>query len=168
MRQKFFFIIVILFVWDTSDAQTQKPYANRVRVGAPSQQGWITDFERIIDSNSRIVLTEMARDYQITTSNQICILVEPRPKDNFVTYARDVGDQWGLWKEGKENEVLIVFSKQERNVWIALSFSQKKKITDSVCNTIIHEKIYPKFREEKFAEGLISGMKEIIAILEKQ
>jgi uncharacterized protein len=134
----------------------------------PDQRGWVNDFEQVLDSNTTKALIDLAMLHQENTSDQICIVTIAQSWEPLSDYAKDIANAWGIGVKGKNNGIVIVFSKAKREVHISTGIGLEQKLTDAMCKKVIDESMIPKFRNGDYNLGLIDGVKELIALLEKK
>jgi len=167
-RVTLYFIISFLLLFISSEQTfAHLDTLKKKSFSFPNQQGWVNDFEYDLDSVSKNILIDMAKQHQLKTSNQICIITIANPDEDFAEFTIGLANFWGIGEKVKNNGVLIALSKKQRKVHIATGFGVENILTDALCKKVIDDKMTPKFRSGDYAGGLIDGMKELIALLEK-
>jgi uncharacterized protein len=80
-------------------------------------------------------------------------------------YALNVFNQNKLGQAGKDNGILILFSKLDREVRIEVGYGLESYITDAVASRIIRNTMIPKFKVEDYFSGLDLATDQIIKFL---
>src|SRR5690606_32397824 len=128
--------------------------AQQIDVIPPSGQ-WVTDRAGLLTPAEVQALTEKLRAYSDTTSTQIVIVTLPdlggMPVDE---YAFALGQRWGVGQAGKDNGVVILVSRDDRQAFIATGYGLEGAITDAHAGRIYRNILVPYFREGQFYAGL--------------
>ena len=100
------------------------------------------------------------------TTNQLVILtINDLGNETIEQYANGAFNQNRLGQEGKDNGILILFSKNDREVRIEVGYGLEPYITDAVASRIIRNTMIPKFKEEDYFGGLDMATDQIIEFL---
>lgn len=136
----------------------------------PKSKGYVSDFENILDRTTIQTLTDAVTAHEIKTSDEIAVITISSydPYTNLADYAKDISNAWGVGKHEKNNGVTIVLCRDKREVRIATGMGLEQKLTDTMCQHVIDDKMVPEFRNGNFDQGLIDGLNEIINLLETQ
>ena len=73
--------------------------------------------------------------------------------------------KYGLGQKEKDNGILILFSKNDREVRIEVGYGLEPYITDAVASGIIRNTMIPEFKEENYFKGLDLATDQIITFL---
>jgi len=104
--------------------------------------------------------------FESETSNQLVVLtINELGNETIEQYALEVFNQNQLGQEGKDNGILILFSKLDREVRIEVGYGLEPYITDAVASRIIRNTMIPKFKEEDYFGGLDEATGQIIEFL---
>ena len=79
-----------------------------------------------------------------------------------------IGDAWGIGGPSQDNGVLILVSKDDREVFIATGKGMEGYVTDVLAKRIIENIIIPDFKEGNFYQGLDEGTEAIIKLASGQ
>lgn len=69
--------------------------------------------------------------------------------------------KWKLGKEGKDNGLLILLSKNDRKTRIEVGYGLEGELTDFFSHQVIQTIMIPAFKENRFADGIDLALKEI-------
>lgn len=103
------------------------------------------------------------------TGNQIAILMIPSLNgDALEDYSLKVARGWGIGEKGKDNGVLLLVVKNDRKVRIEVGYGLEGPLPDARASRIIRDRIIPNFRDNKFYEGIDSGLQGIIMAIHNE
>lgn len=130
----------------------------------PSTGRIVTDNADMLSDTEEKQLTRMLRYYADSTSTQIVIVTLPDlGGQDIAAYATELGQQWGVGQQGKDNGVVMLVSRDDRQVFIATGFGLEGAITDAEASRIIRYVVTPNFRSGAFYEGLAGAADALIA-----
>jgi len=135
----------------------------------PKPTGWVNDFENILDNQSKSTLINLIEAHKKKKGNQIAVVTVSNygSYNSINDYAVDLANEWGIGLKEKNNGVLILFSKQMRQVRVLTGLGMEEKLPDDLCEKIVNEKMLPLFQSMNYGPGLIAGVQEIIRVLEQ-
>lgn len=137
-------------------------HAQQIDVIAPSGE-WVTDRGEMLDAAEEQALAQKLQHYQDSTSTQIVIVTLPsleghEPAD----YAVALGRAWGVGRQGQDNGVVILVSRDDREVFIATGYGLEGAIPDAIASRIVRGVIVPRFREGRFYAGLNEAVDHLV------
>src|SRR5690625_4806103 len=98
---------------------------------------------------------------------QIAVLmVDSIPKGKDIESASlDVARKWGIGGKDEKNGVLLYVAKSDHELRIEVADGVSDKLTDVTAKRIIDDVVAPKFKDEKYAEGITDGTSSIRAVV---
>jgi len=136
--------------------------AQQVRVIEPTGQ-WVTDQGDFLSSAEERLLTAKLSTYADTTSTQIVVVtVSSLGGYAPVDYATQLGREWSVGQGDSDNGIVLLVSREEREVFIATGFGMEGSVTDAVAGRIVRNIIVPAFRDARFHEGISGGVDAIM------
>ena len=133
----------------------------------PYLTGRVTDNAQILSLETRQLLTEILKEHEDRTTNQIAVLTTPTlDGENIEEYAAEVFEAWGLGQKGKDNGILIVVAPNERRMRIEVGYGLEPTLTDGTAGQIIRTIITPRFKNEDYDGGITEGVKVVMAVCE--
>ena len=134
----------------------------------PKPIGFVSDFEGVFDSTQIQALTDLITEYESTSTNEVGIasVKSVRPNKNMSEFSLQLARCWGLGKKDKNNGVLIVFSKQLRQIHIQNGTGIEEYLTNDETKNIIDNTIIPAFKTDQYYEGIRDAVIAIIKELE--
>ncbi len=150
----------LCLVWAALGVQAGQ--AQRVDVLLPSGQ-WVTDRADLLTPAEEQALTQTLRLYADSTSTQIVVVIVPDlGGEDIALYATALGQQWGVGQQGKDNGVVILLSRDDREVFIAPGFGLEGVFPDVVVSRIVREIVVPNFKQGRFYAGLAGAVDALI------
>ena len=126
----------------------------------------VTDEAGIFTAPQLEGLRTKLTQFETETTNQLVVLtIDKLGNETIEEYANGVFNQNKLGQEDKDNGILILFSKNDREVRIEVGYGLEPYITDAVASRIIRNTMIPKFKEEDYFGGLDTATDQIIEFL---
>lgn len=130
----------------------------------PPSGTWVTDRADMLSASEEQALTQKLRAYEDTTSTQIVIVtIESLEGVAPGDYATALGRSWRVGQEGQDNGVVILVSRDDREVFIAPGYGLEGAIPDAIAGRIVRNTIVPNFRANNFYNGLSEAADLLIA-----
>ncbi len=156
MRQKVnkfvltFLIIFTLFL----------PLANAVNY--PQLKGYVTDNANIIDPEYEEKITKLVQNIEKETTVEIAVVtIESLEGESKEKYAVKLFEQAGIGKKGKDNGLLILVAKKEREYRFEVGYDLESVITDSMKVNIGDRILVPNFKNGEYGKGLYEAVMEV-------
>ena len=133
-----------------------------VDVIPPSGQ-WVTDLGEFLSSAEERALNVRLATYADTTSTQI-VIVTLKNLDGVAAsdYAVELGRRWGVGQQGYDNGVVILISRDDRQMFIATGYGLEGAIPDIVAGRIYRNILVPNFRQGRYYEGLSEAVDALV------
>ena len=130
----------------------------------PSQvRQWVTDLSGTLSSSEVRQLNQMLREFEDSTSTQVIVLIVPtlggRPIEETALAIAEIN---GIGKKGKDNGVLLLVAKEEREIRIEVGYGLEGVLTDALSGQIIRNEIVPFFRQGNYYSGINAGVEAIM------
>lgn len=122
----------------------------------------IVDTTNTLTQEQKNTLADSIANVKKETSNQIAILMVPSlNNDSLEDYSIRVAREWAIGDKAKDNGVLLLIIKDDRKIRIEVGYGLEGALTDARSSQIIRNVITPDFRQEKYFEGISSGLNSI-------
>ncbi len=126
----------------------------------------VTDDANIFTEPELEGLRTKLYQFESETTNQLVILtINELGNETIEQYALEVFNQNNLGQGERDNGILILFSKLDREVRIEVGYGLEPYITDAVASRIIRNTMIPRFKEEDYFGGLDVASDQIIEFL---
>ena len=129
----------------------------------------VNDFEDVLTDSQEQYLIDELFDYESKSTNEIVIvtIADFKPYDNIFHFSLELANKTGVGKIDKNNGILIVLSKNRRQIQIQNGDGIVPLFSNEQTKYIIEEIIIPEFRKDDYFEGLKKGLSAIMKILSK-
>jgi uncharacterized protein len=140
--------LIFLFSLSFTFLEAQRPI--------PSQGGkMVHDETGILSQQTARALEEYIMRQTDSTSNQLGILIiKSLQGENIDDFTFRVFSEWKLGQQGKNNGVLLLIALEDRKVRIEVGPGLEGVLTDLQSNRIIRNEIAPRFRDNRYEEGV--------------
>ena len=129
---------------------------------------FVFDLENVFSPEEQQRLDTLFRGHELRTTNEVAFITTPsyHGQPDLRSYAATCGDSLRVGKKGKNNGVIIVFSKRLREVNIATGLGTEQVMADARCQKFIDSLMLPLFKEEMYFDGVWAGCHAVVKHLE--
>lgn len=139
------------------------PAAAANKYPEPDSRFFVNDFADVIDSGAEEEIYSRAVALQEKTTAQVAVVtVKTLDGEEPADYALGLGRQWGIGQKGEDNGVIILLSKTERQIYIAVGYGLEGALPDSKTGRIIDIYGLDYLKEDDFSTGLLEIFKAIV------
>lgn len=136
---------------------------------APVPPRLVNDYAGILQQEA-LGLERLLVAFNDSTSNQITIVTLSDLGGYPVSQmAYEIGERWGVGNAKYNNGVVILIKPRNRQgggeVFIAPGYGLEAALPDVVCKRIIEDEMIPYFRQERYGEGLVAGLRVIMPLV---
>jgi len=136
-------------------------------VNYPKLQGFVTDNANMIDPAYASNIVQLAAKIEQETTVEIAVVtIESLEGESKEMYAVELFKQAGIGKKDKDNGLLILVSKQEREYRFEVGYGLEGTITDSMKVNIGERIIVPNFKNGEYGKGIYESMIVIEGLLQ--
>lgn len=129
----------------------------------PNPPKLINDFAGMLNAAEIAELEQKVNRFNDSTSIEICVVVITNLGDYDISdYAFQLGRLWGIGKEAKNNGVLILIAKENRQAFIATGYGMEGVLPDTRCSRIIQAELIPQFKRSNYFNGISFTIDAII------
>lgn len=133
----------------------------------PFLTGRVTDNADILSKDTFREISESLKAHEQKTGNQIAVLtVRSLEGESIEDYAVAVFNAWKLGQKGKDNGILVVVAPNDRRMRIEVGYGLEGTLPDGLAGSIIRTLMTPQFKTGNYNDGIQSGIKAIIEVLE--
>jgi uncharacterized protein len=147
----------------TGSARPERLDVQGVNVQVPLLTGRVVDQAALLDSATERALTRRLAAHEDSTSNQVAVLtiasLEGRPIEEV---ALAVARTWALGQAGRDNGVLLLIARDDRQMRIEVGYGLEGALPDVVASRIIRHELRPAFRAGDFDGGVQAGVAAIL------
>lgn len=130
---------------------------------APTEAFFVNDFANVIDDAQESEFVTRAAALDKATSAQVVIVtVEDLGDDAPYQYATELGRRWGVGNEQQDNGIVILLSRDDREIFIAVGYGLEGALPDSKTGRIIDVYGLKYLKNDDFSAGLSAIGRAII------
>lgn len=132
----------------------------------PLRQTSVYDYARLMNKSEAQYLENKLLNYADSTSTQIVVITVDTLNGNTARFiAPSWAEKWGIGQRDKDNGVLILVSKKDRDMYIATGYGVQGRLTAGITGEIVREKILPEFKDGDYYAGLDGGTNAVFNAL---
>ena len=132
-------------------------------VEVPPLTGRVVDQAALLDPATERALNQQLAAHEDSTSNQVAVLtiasLAGRPIEEV---ALAVARTWQLGQAGRDNGVLLLVARDDRQMRIEVGYGLEGALPDVVASRIIRHELRPAFRAGDFDGGVQAGVAAIL------
>ncbi|MEK6775682.1 MAG: TPM domain-containing protein, partial [bacterium] len=129
----------------------------------PELQGHVNDYAGMISDSARAELEKELISFEKTDSTQVVILTIPSLQGEVIEeFSIKVAEAWKIGLKGKDNGVIFVVSKEDRQMRIEVGRGLEGNLTDLMAGRIIDLVVKPRFKRGDFDGGFLAGVSSLI------
>ena len=102
---------------------------------------------------------------QRTTDQVVVVTVPSLGGRSIEDYSNGLAAHWRIGQPGMYNGVLLVVAPNERRTRIAIGSGLIQVLPDARAKQIIDQDLLPPFREQRWVDGISSGVDSIVEVL---
>lgn len=126
----------------------------------------VNDFANVIDAKSAAELDRLIRALETQTPTRDAIVVVTvetiAPSDSIEDYAVRLFEKAGIGKKDRDNGLLVLVARDDRQVRIEVGYDLEEFIPDGYAGDVIRQDFLPAFRKGAYGEGLVQGTTRLI------
>ena len=130
----------------------------------PTKDFYVVDSANILSEPTKKHIVSVNRDLEKKTGAQIVVAtvnsLDGRPIEE---YAIDLARSFGIGDRVKNNGVLFLVSKGDREMRIEVGYGLEGRLNDGKCGSIRDKYIVPYLKDDKWDEGVMNGFDALVA-----
>ena len=121
------------------------------------EKTFVNDFAGVISEADKQEITNKAIQLEEkTTAQAVVVTIESLDGEAIEDYALNLGRNWGVGDEQKDNGIIILLSKNDREIYIAVGTGLEGALPDSKTGRIIDYYGMTYFESDDFSSGIKS------------
>lgn len=129
----------------------------------PNPPKLINDLAGMLTPVEVAELEQKVNRFNDSTSIEIAVVTISNLGDYDISdYAFQLAELWGIGKKAKNNGVLILISKENRQAFIATGYGMEGVLPDMRCKRIIDADLIPQFKRGNYYNGISFTIDAII------
>lgn len=153
---------VLLLVW-----AALLPWQVSAEIAVPALSGRVIDQTKTLTPEQLRTLDQKLREIEARKGSQVAVLMVPTTKpEEIEQYAIRVADKWKLGRKKVDDGVILLIAKNDRAVRIEVGYGLEGALTDAMSKRIIDGAIIPRFKQQDFYGGILSGVDQIGRVID--
>jgi len=125
----------------------------------PDPVGYVNDFAGLLSPQTRQDLEARLVALEEETSCELAVVTVASLDGMTVEdYAAGLFQKWGIGKKDKDNGVLFIIARDEREVRIEVGYGLETTLTDSRAGRILDDYVVPKLRNNDWEGGILGAV----------
>ncbi len=153
MKKIIFILLLLFFAW---------PAHAYYDLGQPL--GFVNDYGDMMSRSEEELLENKLLDFERKSSNEIVIVTIPNLKgDTIENFAVKLFNDWRIGKEKNDNGVLILVSRDDKQMRIEVGYGLEGALTDAQSYWIINDILKVDFQKGNYYTGFDHAIDKIIS-----
>jgi uncharacterized protein len=149
MKKYILFCISCLFILTGCDVKENK-------FEVPNLSGRVVDTTNTLSKEEISKIENAILNFEKNTGGQFAVCIVPEiPGETVESASMKVAEAWKIGNQGKDDGIIFFLTMKEREFRIEVGYGYEGKINDGKAGDIGRLAI-PKFKEQKWSEGIIS------------
>jgi uncharacterized protein len=156
-------VLVSLFlVFGLSQSSSKIYSANSLNF--PQYKGYVNDYENILNNDAE--LEQKLANFEKETTIEIAVItISDFQGTTIDDYAVKLLANWKIGKKDKDNGLLIVISKTQRQSRFEVGYGLEGTLPDALTGRIQDDYMIPNFKNEDYSKGVNDGLDATISYL---
>lgn len=121
----------------------------------PTEYFFVNDFADVLtDTHEAEIVSKAAALEDKTTAQVVVVTIESLDGQEPADYALQLGREWGVGDEEKDNGVVILLSEADREIYIAVGYGLEGALPDSKTGRIIDRYGLELLQQDDFSSGI--------------
>ncbi len=129
----------------------------------PTKEFFVNDFANVItNEDKQSILSQGAALQEKTKAQAVVVTVKSLDGKPIEQYALEIGREWGVGDEEKDNGIVMLLSQEDREIYISVGYGLEGALPDSKTGRIIDTYAMPHFSSGGFSSGLLSVYNAVV------
>lgn len=127
---------------------------------------YVTDPSNILSTAARDSINLMLGRLEKGSGIEAAVVMLPSiGNDDIFDFAHNLFRKWGIGKKKENNGLLVLFVMDQHKVRFTTGYGLEGTLTDALSKRIQMNEMVPAFKEGKWDEGMVKGVRATVAIL---
>ncbi|MBM0740944.1 TPM domain-containing protein [Phormidium sp. CLA17] len=129
---------------------------------------WVADTADLLTPQTEAEINRIATGLETKNGSEIAVVTVPttKPSQSSKAFATELFNTWKIGKQGKNNGVLFLISKNDRRTEIETGTGLTTLLPSSKVEIILTQKVTPQYKQGKFDQGTLAGTLAIAQALD--
>ncbi len=132
----------------------------------PPLQTSVYDYADVLNPTEEQELENKLIRYSDSTTTQIVVItIDDLKGESIGILTPKWAHEWGIGQAKEDNGILILLSKNDREIWISPGYGVEDRLTAGINGELIRNIIIPEFKAGSYYNGLDKGADAIFEVL---
>ncbi|MDW7761309.1 MAG: TPM domain-containing protein [Acidobacteriota bacterium] len=133
---------------------------DKVRNPRDTYGGWVEDGAAVLGPEYAALIDMVCHALKNRTSAEFAVVtVADLDGRSIEDYAARLFARFGIGEAGKDNGILLLFSRDDRKVRFEIGYGLEGAVPDAAAGRILEDRALPHFREGRFGRGIYESVK---------
>lgn len=124
---------------------------------------WVTDMPGALRADTVAQLNATIGEFERTSGAEMAVVVIQSLDGLSIDEAAvRLFELWGIGKKGKDNGLLLLWSRGDRRIRVEVGYGLEGVLPDGKVGAILDAYVMPKFRSGEFDEGVLAGVDALL------
>lgn len=154
-RGEFDIFVLLIVVLSSASSALAEEYPHFI--------GYVNDYAHLLSASQNSKLDQDLHDLDNRTTIEVAVVtMNSIGGENPGDYAVNLGNLWGVGKQGKDNGIILLVAMDSHDVWIEVGPGLAGQLSSRQVQEIVDDVIIPRFRAGNADQGIIEGSEAII------
>lgn len=121
----------------------------------PKLEGRVNDYSNTLKPEEITKLETKLKNFEDSTSTQVVVLMmKSLDGESLEDFSMKVAETWKIGQKDKNNGVILLFFMDDHKDRIEVGYGLESQLTDAVSKWILDKEVEPRFKSEKYYEGI--------------
>ena len=128
----------------------------------------VSDFAGILSPAEKAALEQRCRTLREKTGAQLAVVtIQSLEGGQIDDFSNKLFARWGIGEKGKNNGILLLVAMEDRKARIEVGYGLEPILPDALAGRILEQRLFPAFKQKRYAEGLSSTVNQLCEIVER-
>lgn len=163
MKKRVLFLISLLLILQSFSVV----YADSLP--KPSREFFVYDETNTLTEETKNYIIDINKKLESNTGSQVVVaMVNSLDGLEIEDYAVKLFRHWGIGDKDKNNGVLLLVAKEERQIRIEIGYGLEGALPDGKVGSILDKYVVPSLQEDNYDEGVYNGFSVIVDTICKE
>jgi uncharacterized protein len=126
----------------------------------------VSDPDRIVGAEATAEIDRLLVTLERDTGAQVAVVaLDSIGQENTFDFAQALFERWGIGDRTRDNGLLMLLVKDQRTVRMHTGYGLEGALPDAICKRIQSEAMLPAFKDGRYGDGLVAGVRAVTGIL---
>ncbi|HSL82938.1 MAG TPA: TPM domain-containing protein [Thermoanaerobaculia bacterium] len=132
----------------------------------PYLSGRVVDEAGIVPPDAASRIEGKLRAFEEETGAQVAVLTVPSLEGEVLeNYSLKVAETWGLGRKSRDDGVLLLVARDDRQLRIEVGYGLEGALTDAEAGRIVRNVIVPRFKAGDYGGGIEAGVDAVVGTI---